>query len=411
MAILPPDEISTIFLVGFPADFKERELQNLFTFAAGFEGASLKHPEPPSSSAVAVPLEGDEELWHGFRLSAGSPGTQSAGIKQQTIGFARFQRRQDAIAARDHLNGRCIDTERGILLKVEMAKKNLFIAPRKHSASLPASGSPSSAASAQESPCLSPPFSLTTVDLGEFGELVPPFHKTGRSLSLSIPGNPEPIDIHVPSSTIPLKPASTAATSAAPKPSTSTLSPKTFSLNSGASPGALYVLGENPPCNTLYVGNLPLNADEEELRALFSCCAGYKRLSFKVKANGPMCFVEFEDIACATNAMDRLYGTLLSTSTKGGIRLSYSKNPLGVRPGSVNTTNMAGYSIPAAFNCRNAMLSAPIIDDDEERAIGQHTFAMPPGHRSSLQGSSLKAGQPDSFAAFRSLTMTPFSPF
>lgn len=409
MAILPPDEISTIFLVGFPADFKERELQNLFTFAAGFEGASLKHPEPLSSS-VAVPLEGDEELWNGFRLSAGNSGIQSASIKQQIIGFARFQRRQDAIAARDHLNGRCIDTERGIMLKVEMAKKNLFIAPRKHSASLPTSASPSSGASANESPCMSPPFSLTTVDLGEFGEFVPPFHKTGRSLSLSIPGNPEPIDIHVPSSTIPLKPPTIASNPA--KPSTSTLSPKTFSLNSGSSPSAMYVLGENPPCNTLYVGNLPLNADEEELRVLFSCCSGYKRLSFKVKANGPMCFVEFEDIACATNAMDRLYGTLLSTSTKGGIRLSYSKNPLGVRPGTVNNNPVGGYSIPTAFNCRHAMLSAPIIDDDdEERAIEQQSFAIPPGHRSSLQGSNLKSGEPDSFAAFRSLTMTPFSPF
>jgi len=47
-----------------------------------------------------------------------------------------------------------------------------------------------------------------------------------------------------------------------------------------------------------------------------------------------MCFVEFEDVLCATRALNELYGTLLSNSVKGGIRLSYSKNPLGVRQSS-----------------------------------------------------------------------------
>ncbi|KAI9271937.1 hypothetical protein BDA99DRAFT_534409 [Phascolomyces articulosus] len=88
----------------------------------------------------------------------------------------------------------------------------------------------------------------------------------------------------------------------------------------------------NPPCNTLYVGNLPPNTNEEELRMMFAKCIGFKRLSFKSKANnGPMCFVEFEDVACATQALHELYGNPLSNSVKGGIRLSFSKNPLGVR--------------------------------------------------------------------------------
>lgn len=85
---------------------------------------------------------------------------------------------------------------------------------------------------------------------------------------------------------------------------------------------------QNPPCNTLYVGNLPPNTSEDELKALFSRCVGYKRLSFRNKPNGPMCFVEFEDVACAAQALNDLYGNPLSNSVKGGIRLSYSKNPL-----------------------------------------------------------------------------------
>lgn len=90
---------------------------------------------------------------------------------------------------------------------------------------------------------------------------------------------------------------------------------------------------QNPPCNTLYVGNLPLDTSEDELKTMFSKQRGYKRLCFRTKQNGPMCFVEFEDISFATKALNELYGHPLSNSVKGGIRLSFSKNPLGVRTG------------------------------------------------------------------------------
>ncbi|KAF2151256.1 hypothetical protein K461DRAFT_214068, partial [Myriangium duriaei CBS 260.36] len=90
---------------------------------------------------------------------------------------------------------------------------------------------------------------------------------------------------------------------------------------------------QNPPCNTLYVGNLPNNTSEDELKRLFSQQRGYKRLCFRTKQNGPMCFVEFENITLATQALHHLYGKMLSNSVKGGIRLSFSKNPLGVRNG------------------------------------------------------------------------------
>ncbi|KAJ4298747.1 cell cycle RNA binding protein whi3 [Collariella sp. IMI 366227] len=99
---------------------------------------------------------------------------------------------------------------------------------------------------------------------------------------------------------------------------------------------------QNPPCNTLYVGNLPMDASEEELKALFSKQRGYKRLCFRTKQNGPMCFVEFENVTFATKALHDLYGHLLHNSIKGGIRLSFSKNPLGVRSGQNQGQNGAG---------------------------------------------------------------------
>lgn len=127
---------------------------------------------------------------------------------------------------------------------------------------------------------------------------------------------------------------------------------------------------QNPPCNTLYVGNLPPDATESELRELFSPQKGFRRLSFKNKnqvnsnnpnssnslqnnnSHGPMCFVEFEDANHATMALADLYGCQLprhngAISTKGGIRLSYSKNPLGVRgPGPRRNSN---FNYPGNF--------------------------------------------------------------
>ena len=111
---------------------------------------------------------------------------------------------------------------------------------------------------------------------------------------------------------------------------------------------------QNPPCNTLYVGNLPIDTSEEELKAIFQKQRGYKRLCFRTKQNGPMCFVEFEDITFATKALNDLYGYLLHNSVKGGIRLSFSKNPLGVRSGQT-----AGPPVNGSMGNLNAMIAAP----------------------------------------------------
>ncbi|KAJ8517956.1 hypothetical protein ONZ45_g4899 [Pleurotus djamor] len=129
-------------------------------------------------------------------------------------------------------------------------------------------------------------------------------------------------------------------------------SPQLPSPASGSSSGGSGRNGvdRNPPINTLYVGNLPntpppgLPQDslEDKLRDLFKSQAGFRKMCFSQKSNGPMCFVEFEDVTLASRALHELYGHTLNGLVKGGIRLSYSKNPLGVR-----TPTSAGSSGPS----------------------------------------------------------------
>jgi len=58
--------------------------------------------------------------------AAGTPGSASnLPPRKQIIGFAKFRSREEALAARDVLQGRRVDIEKGAVLKAEMAKKNL----------------------------------------------------------------------------------------------------------------------------------------------------------------------------------------------------------------------------------------------------------------------------------------------
>ncbi|KAI1379764.1 hypothetical protein F4677DRAFT_441960 [Hypoxylon crocopeplum] len=164
---------------------------------------------------------------------------------------------------------------------------------------------------------------------------------------------------------------------------------------------------QNPPCNTLYVGNLPIDTSEEELKAMFSKQRGYKRLCFRTKQNGPMCFVEFEDVSFATKALHELYGTPLHNSIKGGIRLSFSKNPLGVRSGQ-----SPGQTGPGPMAGMNGMMAGP--GNGFTSANGPPPgLAAPPGlSRISYNGGSTmpsSANTPYSSASFTSTNSNVWS--
>ncbi|KXN89451.1 Protein WHI3 [Leucoagaricus sp. SymC.cos] len=529
------EEISTIFVVGFPEDMQEREFQNMFTFSPGFEAATLKIPNKeytayngmapnrpfPSYNGSSDPYnlmtinsggvlvdgrEGTMASW-----PASMPGDDGnphfmpgiAPPRKQIIGFAKFRSREAALEARDVLQGRRIDIEKGAVLKAEMAKKNLHTKrgvgplpntsvttngnnlsvnnppPVNHSAPLPmnpgpnynANGifgghsnplsgeafsappteqffprereplapvgrlwrepiqpevpsnvnlshlaSPTSrdqeedarrrevtlkldigpASSLGSSPSLGNGFGSFTSQTSQSADVdetpgpwdrinrpIPPRPRSGsqRSSSPSLPASnisqfelhqslplngPTPKNDDSPSSSrqgaaedasvssghvqSPDSDLAQKIDSLALNTANGNTSPQLPSPASGASSGSTRnAVDQNPPINTLYVGNLPTSPPpigmpqdylEESLRELFRNQPGYRRLCFRQKHNGPMCFVEFEDVGAATRAMSDLHGNNLKGLVKGGgIRLSYSKNPLGVRTPTSATSN------------------------------------------------------------------------
>ncbi|KAI0711051.1 hypothetical protein C8T65DRAFT_739621 [Cerioporus squamosus] len=593
------EEISTIFVVGFPDDMSEREFQNMFTFSSGFEAATLKIPNKESTSygnangqgarqGLPLPFGGNNDPYNlvsmnqaGVLIDSGRDGMApwpTSGVndeghfmqnnmpmqppRKQIIGFAKFRTRAEALEARDVLQGRRVDVEKGAVLKAEMAKKNLHTkrGPGVGPLGLPSfpgsvpgatgpdnmSGLPGLAAAgealSQRDKQLGALGAMgidlssfgqrrdrmfdgrededrdrrrgdfSSMGLGAYGSRGPreraeedererkrrekekeaararqnsfafeAFHsvpqqmvRQGANSLLSaengmisngpnLPSSPPSLHslpsqsegfngpwgnlrdvsasaalrkMGVPQhhlSGLPARPQSPSATSPPmleamstqnghsapasgapfspdsilsslpshpslpirPRPQSPSSEPQShpgsgaFGQASSSLPnskassvsgsqsghedelvrsvGALAVSTEsgstspqlpspasgtssgggrtgsdqNPPINTLYVGNLPTSTSpgghtlsylEDRLRELFSKQPGYRKLCFRQKSNGPMCFVEFENVEYATKALNELYGEHLNGLVRnGGIRLSYSKNPLGVR--------------------------------------------------------------------------------
>ncbi|PVU97749.1 hypothetical protein BB559_001928 [Furculomyces boomerangus] len=413
------EEITTIFVVGFPDDMTEREFVNMFTFSPGFEAAMLKVP-----SAEEMEKEG-----------SGSASGTPMSAKKQIIGFAKFRSQIEALEAKDILTGKKIDADSNCVIKAELAKKNLHTKRGSINLNLgnfgmdmnsafPLFGQTQSGfgngsglmsarpynmnistnlggrgfdygnidASLMSAPLYRPyeMFNSQSENLmrndasrengrgyhhhfegydmlnsasgaGEAGKLSQG-HKNGVDLAKTQSEHIFPQDfggtrngsnkgmsdlqsirqrlnslnintnfmnsvgmqpsVSSPMSAITGMPSSGLVSGVPPAPGLSKVV-KTRSSNFN---------DQNPPCNTLYVGNLPIGTQEEELRKLFENSVGYKRLCFRTKPNsGPMCFVEFNTVENASSALRDYDGKMLSTSATSGIRLSYSKNPLGVR--------------------------------------------------------------------------------
>ena len=166
----------------------------MFTFSSGFEAATLKIPNRESTSygsmgggslsrsggmpvhyggsndpynlvtvnqggVVVDGRDGTTSSWGAPPMSFGDEGhlvqtnMSAQPPRKQIIGFAKFRTRQEALEARDVLQGRRVDLEKGSVLKAEMAKKNLHT-KRGPGASVPGVSSLLNGAAAMQSEAL-----------------------------------------------------------------------------------------------------------------------------------------------------------------------------------------------------------------------------------------------------------------
>ncbi|KVH87880.1 uncharacterized protein LOC112502886 isoform X2 [Cynara cardunculus var. scolymus] len=87
-----------------------------------------------------------------------------------------------------------------------------------------------------------------------------------------------------------------------------------------------------PPCPTIFVANLGPSCSEQELTQIFSRCRGFLKLKMQGTYGTPVAFVDFQDTACSSEALNHLQGTVLYSSVSGeGMRLEFAKSRMGMR--------------------------------------------------------------------------------
>ena len=91
--------------------------------------------------------------------------------------------------------------------------------------------------------------------------------------------------------------------------------------------------------NFVYITNLPINFNEEDIRSFFKIFPGYKGFGIRHRASGPTCFVEFEDAGYAATALHELDSFQFGNKTFNH-RQSALRIPLALRStGNSNLIN------------------------------------------------------------------------
>lgn len=244
----------------------------------------------------------ERELQNLLRWLPGYEASQVNYKGEKAMGFALFSSAQLAIAAKDALQDMVFDAETKSVLHTEMAKKNLFVKR----------GIVADSNAYDQSKRL-----RTGGDYTHAGYATPPFHP------------PPPAPVWGPHGYMAPPPPPYDPYGGYPMPQVPMPAPAPIPAPSNYVP--VQNTKDNPPCNTLFIGNLGENINEDELRGLFSAQAGFKQMKILRQERHTVCFIEFEDVNSATNVHHTLQGAVIPSSGSVGMRIQYSKNPFGKR--------------------------------------------------------------------------------
>ncbi|XP_067653419.1 protein couch potato-like isoform X10 [Haliotis asinina] len=322
----PEEEVRTLFVSGLPMDAKPRELYLLFRAYKGYEGSLLKV-------------------------------TNKNGKNTSPVGFVTFISRVAAESAKQDLQGVRFDPDLPQTLRLEFAKSNTKVTkPKQQSPQLaathptiihPLTGQELGAAFFPGCPEAWAPHPLAP-----YPELAPTAAALHHTALIQHPALAQIQKAPPPCATSPgsvwqyqagmfteqlnsvfpqVQPttliAPQATVTAVPHPSmasTPVLASPVSQVNTTTTSAQ-----QNAPCSTLFVANLGQFSSEQELKDLFNSFAGFSRLRMHNKGGSPVAFVEYQDVAQASMAMNRLQGFVLLSSDRGGLRIEYAKNKMG----------------------------------------------------------------------------------
>ncbi|XP_030828400.1 uncharacterized protein LOC589684 isoform X1 [Strongylocentrotus purpuratus] len=300
-------------------DAKPRELYLLFRAYQGYEGSLLKVTSKP-------------------------------GKNQSPVGFVTFESRAGAEAAKQALQGVRFDPELPQTIRLEFAKSNTKVTKPKQTSPLPAIN-----------PVVGPP--LTPRDPYDLGTVFLPGapeqwahhpslytdggvhhpalgnHRIGLSytdLTASTGGVHHPVlgqpAIHA---QLPVTDGARLAyvlphhtpQAVAHTPTQHTPLPhqQTIPISMANAATMVAMANSGAACSTLFLANLGTNTSEQELRDTLRCLPGFNRLRMHNKGGAPCCFVEFQNVGFAMQALAHLQGLMLKSSDRGGLRVEFAK--------------------------------------------------------------------------------------
>eukprot|EP00250_Pteridium_aquilinum_P008251 c17803_g2_i1 orf=1442-2404(-) len=283
------DEVRTIFVLGFPPDVKERELQNLLRWWPGYEASQMN-------------FKGE-----------------------QPMGFALFTSAAMAMAAKDALQNLVFDHETNSTLRAEMAKKNLYVKRG-------VTGMGTETPPFDQSKRLRTGGDFTTSHYAPPGAFAAPPPTSWVPQSFMPPGGS--YDPYGGYGMPPVQPVA--------QPLVPPVAP------AGYAP--IQNTKDNPPCNTLFVGNLGESTNEAELRGIFSGQPGFRQMKVLRQGRSTVCFIEFADVNSAIAVHNNMQGAIVTSSDRGGMRLQYSKNPFGRKKEFMVNSDGGAPGVPTSAN-------------------------------------------------------------